>query len=454
MNISSDSQFYCDHKLWGVRSLHFADRFLKPHNMKIVNDLAGKTFEVINSQNIMPNQLYPLIYLNGVDDSQYDCCFPHIDSIRTEQGNLKIVFKKQKPAVPPLLLPAGLLSNLFGCSLPDDPKMAKKAFGIQSLDIPTEKLEEIQQKICKSFIETMSQIMSKKEELEGLWYPNDYRKLNPQMPAGWRKGHANEKYFKRIGRFNFELLPSVKPSDGIRSFLKGPTTGDCGNALVICCYKAILDIVDEKIFDQFFDDPNSPLKITQVCIDPNSPLSYFCRYTKNANQMNAGIEGRRPIKVGDMCGFKGVGIYTDKHPDGFGGAWNVIYMGLNEKQEQVYLGHGFSKPMTEKEILQLLLDEYNLERTEGDLQVIQKKNKPEVFSPEQNENLKNHYTIPKYLLEHHVFGFAASLVKCLDPKYIYMLQNTTDVVKLQKELRLRREFSSFKIKPGIHRRFS
>ena len=245
------------------------------------------------------------------------------------------------------------------------------------------------------------------------------------------------------------MLPGVKPSDAVRSFLKGPTIADCGNAVVICCYKAILDVVGDEKFDQFFSDPENPLKIRQIQIDQVSTLSLFCRYTKAADQMFTGEKGKRPLNIGEQCAFTGSVYYPYKHPDGFGAAWNVIYGGYNENHEQIFYAHGFSKPLTEREIIQLLFKEHNLERTPGDLKRIESHRNPGIYSVEQNKNLKNNYTVPREFMDYLIYGYAGSIVKCIDPKYVYLLKNTTDMNFLRNELKLRQMLTTFKNKPGL-----
>ena len=164
MGIPVNTQFYKDHKLWGVLALDVTNNSLKPFDLSVVHDVACTTFEVLNSQNLEPKQVYSMIYLSR--NAEFECCFPHIDANRSANGNLMIVFKKLKPQVQPLLPAPGYLSKYFGQTLPDNPKEAKKIIGLKCLSesLPVERVEKIQKQISKSLLATMAEIMSEKKD--------------------------------------------------------------------------------------------------------------------------------------------------------------------------------------------------------------------------------------------------------------------------------------------------
>ncbi|QLH36130.1 MAG: hypothetical protein HWD61_08340 [Parachlamydiaceae bacterium] len=74
---------------------------------------------------------------------------------------------------------------------------------------------------------------------------------------------------------------------------------------------------------------------------------------------DGGMPNQRPLEVGDSCYFEGVHYYQERHGN-FGNGWgaSVIYIGKNEKGEQLYIGFDFDTAVTEDQINQALIDLY------------------------------------------------------------------------------------------------
>ena len=216
-----------------------------------------------------------------------------------------------------------------------------------------------------------------------------------------------------------------------------------------CYYKCILDIVGEDKFNQVFNSSSgSPLIIGQNGItDASSPISIFAEFTETAKQKREGVLGKRPLKIGDECHFAGVFWYANKHPQGFAEGWNVIYVGDDVDGNQLFRAHGFKKPLTEREINQLLIELYNRERTPQDKQHVAKAKNPRLYGRNTNRNLKASYTISAEEAEKNperfIKGFLARSVRNLNAKALVGLKNSQDVRPLILTLKAEKIASEF-----------
>lgn len=260
------------------------------------------------------------------------------------------------------------------------------------------KEENIVEQFNDILINTTNEYLNKHENGKGIWYPHEYsahlkNEFDQEMNPSFYDGYANEEFFNRNSAFLFELKQGKKASDALLSFLKGPTVADCGNATVACYYKTLLDILGQEKFDQLFSNPPILLTIGQGMMDPNSPLSYLAEFTESSKYMEEGSLGKRPLKIGDECHFGGIKWYANKHPKGFDAGWNVIYAGDNERGEQLFIAHGFEKPLTEREINQKLVTGYNQKRTLQDRQYIANTVKPRLYDKKINKFLSSYSII-------------------------------------------------------------
>lgn len=264
------------------------------------------------------------------------------------------------------------------------------------------------------------------EFMSGVWYPEEYKKylkneFGIEMDPNLYSGLANEEFFDKIAPYTFQIKQGKKPSEALLSFLKGPTIADCGNATTACYYKSILDFIGEEKFNDFFTSPPFLFSISLHGVtDPTSPISKLVKYTEAARQNIEGIPGKRPLKVGEECHFAGVKWYANKHPAGSGGGWNVIYMGDNEKGQQLFMGHGFSKPLTEREIDQKLIRDYNEARTPQDEEMITKFNTPLLYDRYLNGYLRSCYAVFE---EDSIINYNPGSPKTLNIEKIIKLKN-------------------------------
>lgn len=289
------------------------------------------------------------------------------------------------------------------------------------LEMYSEKLKEekisevIKSKLSNAAISALTIIMNNpKEEFSGVWYPDDLKefflKKSEEMPEDYWSGYASSDYFNRTGFFTFELKDGKSASEAINVLIAGPSVLDCGNATQLAYYKAILDVIGSEKFDTLFSSKILRLKITQNGItDSEAPIYYFSDYTfASKKNFSAGEIGKRPLNIGETCYFQGIKFYTIKHPAGFSNGWNVIYVGNNESEEQLFIAHGFELPMTEKEINKLLVELYNEKRTAEDERYIAKytaKYTAEYPDLKKMYDRNANYTVPIELKDEKVEGF-------------------------------------------------
>jgi hypothetical protein len=292
-----------------------------------------------------------------------------------------------------------------------------------------EKLEATRLAIKESLDGTMEQMMSKnKATSEGIWYPDDFKlsleSKAKEMPDDYWTGYADPSYFDKSACFTFTLKEGKSAAGAVRSLLKGPSILDCGNATQLAYYKAILDVLGEKKFDALFSSELSRLRISQLGIaDLDAPISLLADYTAASKARLEGSLGHRPLELGEECYFGGVRWYSNKHPKGFAGGWNVVCVGKNEQGEQLFAAHGFDKPMREREIHRMLLELYNKERTPDDDSFIQEQNQAHLYDRDSNGPLRSLYTIPSELADTAVSGFLVGSCRAIDYESLVKAQS-------------------------------
>lgn len=413
---------------------------------------------VLNTSDLPPSMLEIILY--GCPTSRiYDqwCCYPVIKQERDAEGNLEIDFSCRKPGSDTSkfsLLPVSGSTRVLSTSFLGLPQLkiisSREGFVSSGLmmaspsflphfpepevTVDLEEIKRVQKTISSSVIVTMSQFFNKRElMMGGIWYPDDYRKylreeIDSEMDPSFFTGYAKCEFFEKTGRFTFKLKDGKNASDALMSFLEGPTVADCGNATMVCYYKSILDFLGTDKFNQIFGSNSSfPLIIGQRGItDSRAPISFFAEFTAASKQRKSGVLGKRPLQIGDECHFAGVIWYANKHPEGFGGGWNVIYIGDDGDGNQLFIAHGFEKPLTEKEINQQFIELYNKERTSQDEEHVINAKTPRLYDRGTNKYLRKHYTINPEQAEKNperfIKGFLTGSVRNLNATYIAQLK--------------------------------
>lgn len=384
----------------------------------------GKAIHIHDSKAI-PNELIESIFQQAWNESK--CAkLPYKYSFQKDaEANWKISFTISGESLRKTQISVGVNRS--------SDKMVSSVPNVQSQSILKEKLEQ-------ATLQAVEEYLNRHEETEGIWYLDDYRKClltgyDIEMPAKLVSGYANDRYFNKVSPFVFVLKEGVRASEALLAFLKGPTIADCGNATTACYYKAVLDVLGAGCFDRMFGSGPFALRIDQLGINNSeSPLSLIADFTEAAKRGVNGSIGKRPLSIGEECHIQGVVFYGNKHPLGFGGGFNVIYKGDNEQGEQLFIGHGLSRPCTEREIIQRLVDQYNQERTPQDMQHIKELNRPNLYDRKVNVHLQHFYTLPleiAMMQPKKIFGgYWPGSPRCLDINAISSIKAAEDPLQM------------------------
>jgi hypothetical protein len=194
----------------------------------------------------------------------------------------------------------------------------------------------------------------------GIWYwPNYKTNAENKVPGfEWnenrRTGYTKAPNWRKQDAFRWSWTGGGKPSDALRGWLGGLTIADCASVAVALHYQAILDQVGDEKFDNYFNRKGHLLVIDQ--------------YPKDVALGKFMIEtGKAELKQGDWYYFANHPDFPRKHPRGLWQGENSLYLGDGKWQ-----GFG-SDELTEKEMLEKLLVEYNAERDDEDLKFIDSK---------------------------------------------------------------------------------
>ncbi len=228
----------------------------------------------------------------------------------------------------------------------------------------------------------------------GLYYAEDYIK-NYGYHDDVRNinGLANPTYWDiRTHSCLFKAKEGHTPNQLLNAFFDGPTMTECASVLQACIYRSIEEMTGTKEFNRVFNSSQTPFLITPILFDkiysseekPNysldvrmkagNPLLFLFDTIEHPTEQN--------INLGDILYIKGVDKYAEKHLAGSGSGWNVICVGKNTNQENLYAGFGpdsFSKPLTYQEIKSLLIKYYNADPLKETKSIINENDKETSF---------------------------------------------------------------------------
>jgi hypothetical protein len=203
----------------------------------------------------------------------------------------------------------------------------------------------------------------------GIHYSHNYEAFFPDRfrKSHW-EGHANTKYWKRVGFMTWQLKPGVSASEGIKDWLKGRTIAECLTTINAIQTDALRAAVSDANFDKRFGEKgkNTP-EYKRLVIGPGiSSVSEFMTDTGNKR----GKIGHRNVKAGEHYYFYNHPMYLLKHP---GGAWqgeNAVFDGEDADGNQTWSGFGASG-VSEDGMYTEMVGAYNLPRDERDIEVLE-----------------------------------------------------------------------------------
>jgi hypothetical protein len=223
-----------------------------------------------------------------------------------------------------------------------------------------------QQEMGKRIQEKMASINSQKQSLDaGIWYWPEYRQACESDPTGthkwdeakYRLGYTVAPQFTKTGDFLWTLNSGASASAAIQAWLRGLTVADCASAATAIYYDTLRAAVGNKKFDEYFaakkGNEKRQLLISQYPKD--TPLIKFLYEP----------ERKEGLVEGDWYYWKNHPMYKYKHPRGLWQGENSVYLG-NASGEDKWAGFG-AGGKTNQQMLQVLLNEYNADRTPDDL---------------------------------------------------------------------------------------
>ncbi|CAF22918.1 hypothetical protein [Candidatus Protochlamydia amoebophila] len=212
----------------------------------------------------------------------------------------------------------------------------------------------------------------------GIWMPNAYFKaLKEKNQITRLRKMVSKNYFYHFYSKDFEAIPSadaihktgfvkcqirikkgVSPSEALKSAQRGPTLVDCATVCQLGQYQALLEVLGEEKFNYLFGhETGSPLVLCSYAID-NPLMPFLTKYIiKNSEKCPI---NEVKLEKGWRVVFNNVSKYNIKHGmRGDAVSFDVICLDPTPGQEK-FIGLGLkSEGITEKELEQVLIEEYN-----------------------------------------------------------------------------------------------
>jgi len=242
----------------------------------------------------------------------------------------------------------------------------------------TVSLEETEQILAEAMVNRIqrlvqvSQAGSESGNFSGIHYPTTIPVTHPSYEK-WKKtgvllsGSAPNQFFDEIPQegfpfritMHFIAKKDVTPSEAVEAAMQGPTIGECGMAVQLARYAALLDVLTKPKFDKLFSTPGHRINIGYARDDESQPMRLFVDFTKRARERKLGSPNKRPVKIGQIVLFQGVNNYHDKHPYGVGGSLNTICINATNGAQRFTNLRLNPKGVSEAEIGTWLLNGYN-----------------------------------------------------------------------------------------------
>jgi hypothetical protein len=179
-------------------------------------------------------------------------------------------------------------------------------------------------------------------------------------------GYAPRTFWVLRAPSQFQVKDNALPSDAIESMIEGPVIGDCGLAVRVAQYAALMDVIGKEIFNQFFRNGSSNhIRFGSGLRENEDPIDQLTGFTPAADNQTLGNEGNRPVRTGQAAFFLGHPQYPIKHPSQPWGGMNVICQ-EDPDRGQIFLGLGLPPDgVSERRLKELLLNGYN-QQAEGE----------------------------------------------------------------------------------------
>lgn len=234
-----------------------------------------------------------------------------------------------------------------------------------------EATDEAMGKHVTETVDTMNDPATKTPN-SGVWYTFNYREAHESDPTSYpmeeseySMGYADPNYFDHLSWWDWRLKPGKSASEGIKAWLKGLTIAECNSALVATEIDTLRAAVGDATFDKHFGSTSvlvptdQRLRVKSGVKD--TPVEKFMTRTAASVAGDEGTFGNRPANPGEWYYFYNHPKYLLKHPGGAFQGENAVYMGKNDRGEQIWSGLGISN-VTEKGMLNAMVSAYNDDR--------------------------------------------------------------------------------------------
>lgn len=211
---------------------------------------------------------------------------------------------------------------------------------------------------------------SKKSLEKGVWYPTEYfdaliiAQQNPR--ADWmktknvcRRGHLFNKSFKQLDarNFTFVAITDAVASEALKQVSEGVALLECATALQLSQWMGLKEYIGEEKFNVLLSQPKelfSPLYLQGGA------------YILGSLYQKTKIRGEEEVLPGDICYFKNITKYFQKHPFGLAQGYNTICVQAFDKRvsksQAKFMGFGLAEEgNSSSEIDAIFLKEYNKE---------------------------------------------------------------------------------------------
>lgn len=205
-----------------------------------------------------------------------------------------------------------------------------------------------------------------------------YKKYGEIWKDEYRRGYADPSFWQRTGYMKWELKDNVSAAAAIQSWLGGLTIAECFTVLVAIEADTVRRTLGDANFDYLYGTlPDSKgdkrLVISQKLGDTGSAAGEFLTMSPRAkaardtpSTKTKGKLGERPVKPGDWIYIYNHPKFLLKHPGSAFQGENAVYIGDRLSDgAQLFSGFGMSE-VSEEELLQTMVEEYDLDRDEND----------------------------------------------------------------------------------------
>lgn len=238
-----------------------------------------------------------------------------------------------------------------------------KGGDLLSYDLKTEAYRNIDDELGTQVTTTMQSINQGGNRESGVHYAHNYKQNYEQhWQEEWEEGYADPEYFVRVKPMTWLLREGKSASAAIQAWLRGPTIAECATSLVVSQLDAIRGLLGDAKFDRKFGSTSgAEPEVQRLYISGDLGECIPEDWIRGAGTT---IHGTAVLRKGAKYFFGNHSKYTLKHPEGVFQGENCIYLG-----DGLWMGFGVGGHTTE-EMYQLMVDEYNENRTEDDYRFI------------------------------------------------------------------------------------